>query len=98
METRRKYMQEQGMHFYISGQVQGVFLRANTQNKAIELGLTGWVQNLPDGRVEVMAYGDSPQLKALHQWLQDGPPVAKIESIEVKTVPWQKHPLFEIKS
>lgn len=89
--------EEQGLHFYISGHVQGVFFRSKTQNKAIELGLTGWVRNIPDGRVEIMAYGSDEQLKALHEWLQASPSGTHVEAIEVKAVPLQKHPLFEIK-
>lgn len=89
--------EEQGLHFYISGRVQGVFFRSKTQSKAIELGLTGWVRNMPDGCVEIMVYGFDEQLKALHAWLQASPPGTEVEAIEVKAVPWQKHPLFEIK-
>lgn len=90
-------MTEQGMHYVISGHVQGVFYRSNTQSKAIELGITGWVCNLPDGGVEVMAFGTEEQLKVLSEWLWQGPPAAEVTAVEAKEVVWQKHPFFEIK-
>jgi acylphosphatase len=90
-------MTEKGMHYLISGQVQGVFYRASTQSKAIELGITGWVCNLPNGNVEVMAFGMDNQLNALSEWLWQGPPAATVAAVETKSVAWQKHPFFEIK-
>lgn len=61
-------MTQHGRHYFVSGQVQGVFYRANTKSKAIELGITGWVRNLPDGRVEVLAFGSNEQLDTLSKW------------------------------
>ena len=70
-------------HLYISGLVQGVFYRANMQRKAEELGLSGWVRNLPDGRVEAVAEGDEEALKKLIDWAWRGPPAARVENGEV---------------
>ena len=71
-------MANRGCHYYIAGQVQGVFYRANAQRKATQLGLTGWVRNLTDGRVEVLAFGSDEQLDALTAWLWEGPPSANV--------------------
>lgn len=90
-------MTAQGMHYLVSGHVQGVFYRSNTQSKAIELGITGWVCNLPSGQVEVMAFGKADQLQALSEWLWQGPVAAEVREVEAKAVTWQQHPFFEIK-
>ncbi len=66
----------------VSGRVQGVFYRASTQQRAQKLGLTGWVRNRPDGGVEVFACGEAEQLEALCRWLQQGPEMAKVSSVE----------------
>lgn len=67
----------------ISGLVQGVFYRASTQEKASSLGLTGYTRNLPDGRVEVVAEGPLDRLEALKTWCGEGPPAAKVDTVEV---------------
>jgi acylphosphatase len=69
-------------HYFVSGRVQGVFFRAQTQATARRLGLTGWVRNLSDGRVECLACGDEGQLKAFEAWLWQGPPQARVEKVE----------------
>jgi acylphosphatase len=68
--------------FLVSGRVQGVFYRASTRGQARQLGLTGHARNLPDGRVEVHAYGPSEALDALERWLWQGPPSAEVEGVE----------------
>ena len=72
-------------HLIVSGRVQGVFFRASTQKTAQSLGLTGWVQNLPDGRVEIMAEGAEGELARLESWCHDGPLLARVSSVEVIT-------------
>ncbi len=67
--------------FLISGRVQGVFFRAGTQDRARRLSLTGWVRNLSDGRVEIVACGNDAKLKQLEEWLWQGPPHARVESV-----------------
>lgn len=67
--------------FLVSGKVQGVFFRASTRNEAIRLGLHGHARNLADGRVEVIASGSDEALRELEQWLQHGPPAARIEEV-----------------
>jgi len=65
----------------VHGKVQGVWFRAWTRDTARELGLTGWVRNLPSGDVEVLAQGDRGQLEALILRLWDGPPLARVTDI-----------------
>lgn len=70
------------VHLFISGKVQGVYYRAYTREVAERLGIKGWVRNLPDGRVEVVAEGDESALKNLIAWCWEGPPLAKVEYVE----------------
>ncbi|WP_018476139.1 acylphosphatase [Pontibacter roseus] len=68
----------------VHGKVQGVFFRASAQEKAEELGLTGFVQNEPDGTVYLEAEGDVEALQALEAWLHIGPRRARVEHLEVR--------------
>ncbi len=70
-------------HYLISGRVQGVWYRASAGKAAKRLGLTGWVRNLSDGRVELMVCGTEEELKQLTDWLWKGPPLAKVKDIEI---------------
>ncbi len=74
-------------HAFVAGIVQGVFFRASTRERAMELDLGGWVRNLPDGRVEVLAEGKQDDVEQLIQWLWEGPPGAEVEKVEVDTIP-----------
>src|SRR4051794_1362488 len=60
----------------VSGKVQGVFFRASTRQKAVELGCGGYAKNLADGRVEVLAIGEPFAVAQLIAWLRIGPPAA----------------------
>ncbi len=71
-------------HLWISGRVQGVFFRAHTKEVAEKLGLTGWVRNLPDGRVEAVFEGEEEAVKEAIEWCKRGPPLAKVEKVEVR--------------
>ena len=68
--------------FEVSGLVQGVFFRQSTRQQARLLGITGWVRNLPDGRVEGQATGDEAMLETLREWLTRGPPAATVLKLE----------------
>ncbi len=74
------------MHCRVTGRVQGVFFRASTRNLAVELGLTGWVRNMPDGAVEVLACGDDAALEALREWLHKGPTMARVSGVVCERV------------
>jgi acylphosphatase len=72
------------VHVIISGRVQGVWFRANTKQKAEQLGLTGWVRNTSDGCVEAVFEGEEKTVKEMIQWCRKGPALAKVEKVEVK--------------
>jgi len=72
------------LHIIVSGRVQGVFFRSNTQKMAAKLGLTGWVKNKMDGTVEIVAEGSKDDLKKLLSWCNEGPSMARVEDIEVE--------------
>lgn len=72
------------LHAKIYGRVQGVYYRAWTQQTAASLNLTGWVRNLPEGQVEVLAEGEKAKLEALYQLCLQGPSAAQVEKIEEK--------------
>lgn len=68
---------------FVSGRVQGVFFRASTRQKAIELGCSGYARNLDDGRVEVLIVAESHAAQALIEWLWQGPPAAQVTGVDV---------------
>ena len=70
-------------HVRISGHVQGVFFRANTWKIARSLRLTGWVRNLPDGRVETVFEGEPKNAEAMVAWCRTGTPPARVEHVDV---------------
>lgn len=70
-------------HLRIHGRVQGVGYRASARFKATSLGLTGWVRNLPNGDVELLACGAPAALEQLVSWCRQGPPAAHVLSVDV---------------
>ncbi len=81
----------------VKGIVQGVFYRKTTQQKAIELGITGTVKNKEDGSVYIEAYGTADALKNLVEWCKSGPPRAEVESVETKELALKEYKSFTIK-
>lgn len=71
-------------HVYVTGNVQGVFFRDSTHQKAEELGLAGWVQNNPDGRVEAVFEGPSDEVREMVDWCENGPSHADVDDVEVE--------------
>jgi len=76
-------MELAALHATVRGHVQGVFYRAFVESHALEMNLTGYVRNLPDDSVEVVAQGDRKKLEKLVELLKKGPPAAKVENVEV---------------
>jgi acylphosphatase len=72
METKR---------YFVSGRVQGVGFRFFTQREAGKLGISGFVRNVADGRVEVLASGSKEQLGQLREALKRGPRFSSVESV-----------------
>lgn len=70
----------------VTGKVQGVFYRQSTREKALALGLTGTVKNLPDGNVLIHASGPAPAVNQLIAWCRQGPPRAEVSSVQVETL------------
>jgi acylphosphatase len=69
------------LHAVVNGTVQGVFFRDTTRRTAEELNLTGWVHNLPNGAVEVIAEGSHDDLESLLNFLRVGPPQARVDQV-----------------
>ncbi|TCO81093.1 acylphosphatase [Plasticicumulans lactativorans] len=66
----------------VRGRVQGVAFRAHTRERALQLGVVGQARNLADGSVEVLACGDEAAVRALCDWLRQGPPRARVDAVE----------------
>jgi len=71
------------IHVRVTGRVQGVFFRACTQEEARNLGLSGWVRNMPEGSVEAEIQGDESELKHMIAWLHKGSPHSVVTDVEV---------------
>ena len=70
------------LHIVIEGIVQGVFYRASTIEESSKLGLTGWVKNCPDGRVEAVFEGNTDKIEKILEWCKEGPPGAVVRNVE----------------
>ena len=73
-------------HIYVSGLVQGIGYRSFVQNKAQDLGLAGWVRNVANGQVEIMALGRDKQLQTFISVLKKGPFLARVKEIKIEPV------------
>lgn len=80
----------------VAGNVQGVWYRQSTKEKAGELGITGIVRNQPDGTVLIIATGTREQLEQLASWCKQGPPKASVTNIDVKELPLQTFSKFSV--
>ncbi len=81
---------------YVSGRVQGVGFRYATAEKALNLGVKGYVRNLPDRRVEVLACGEEKAVSALRNWLWQGPQLARVSDVHCETLSYQDIQDFRI--
>ena len=71
----------------VSGRVQGVAYRASLQREARAHRLTGWVRNLPDGRVEFLLQGPPAAVQSVLDWASHGPPFARVDAVESEDFP-----------
>jgi acylphosphatase len=76
------------VHVSVSGRVQGVFFRAETQRAAMGFNLTGWVRNVPDGRVEAVFEGEDTNVDKMLAWCHVGPPVARVQEVITNEEPY----------
>ncbi|WP_445474775.1 acylphosphatase [Methanococcoides methylutens] len=81
-----EYSDDACAEIYVSGRVQGVYFRGFTQKVATRLGLLGYAQNLPDGRVRVIAQGKRSLISELLDNLQIGPELSNVESVDVSWI------------
>jgi acylphosphatase len=70
-------------HLRIHGRVQGVWFRESMRVEAERLNVAGWVRNMPDGGVEAVIQGPSGAVEALIKWARTGPPLARVDRVEV---------------
>ena len=75
-------MTPEARRFTVHGRVQGVWFRDSTRQEAERLGIAGHAINIPDGNVEVMAWGAPEALRKLEAWLHHGPPLARVSKVE----------------
>lgn len=76
-------MERIAKHAVVRGIVQGVAFRWYAKERARELGLAGWIRNLPDGRVEASFEGPKEAVDSFVDWLQHGPPAARVDGVEL---------------
>ncbi len=69
------------IHAIVHGRVQGVFFRDYTQRQARNLGLGGWVRNLPDRTVETVFEGEADKVAAMLAWLHEGSPYSRVSAV-----------------
>ncbi len=81
----------------VSGKVQGVFYRQSTREKAVAAGITGTVENLTSGQVKITATGTKEQIETLVNWCKQGPPKARVTTVEITELPFQSFDQFSIK-
>jgi acylphosphatase len=81
---------------HVSGKVQGVFFRASSQQVAIDCGLSGYVRNLADGDVEVLISGEQDNVDKMLEWLEHGPPDAKVANLKKTKVKYNPQDFFSI--
>ncbi len=84
------------VHVKITGLVHGVSFRSSMAQVASDLGVTGWVRNLPDGSVEAFLEGDEGKVRRVLDWARLGPTRARVERVEVETATPRNHRDFRI--
>lgn len=75
---------KQRVHIIVSGRVQGVFFRDFTRQQANNLGITGWVKNLPDGKVQIVAEGEKSKLFQLIEAVKSGPERSNVKDCKIE--------------
>lgn len=81
----------------VTGKVQGVFFRKHACRAAEAHGLTGYVMNLPDGSVQVMASGADSVISLMIDWCRSGSPGSEVSGVEVQDIPFKEFSGFTIR-
>ena len=76
-------MIQKRIHIFVIGRVQGIFFRQSTRVIAIKNNVNGWVRNLDDGRVEIVAEGEESNIDALVDWCKTGPANSRVDEFEL---------------
>jgi len=85
------------LHLQIRGRVQGVWFREATRLEAERLGVTGWVQNCPDGSVEAVIEGEPDAVREMQQWCSHGPPAARVVEVVASEEPPACEKMFRVR-
>ncbi len=76
-------MVQKRIHIFVTGRVQGVFFRQSTRVMAIKNNVNGWVRNLDDGRVEIVAEGENENINNLVTWCETGPANSRVDNFHL---------------
>ena len=77
-------MSSKRVRLFVTGKVQGVFFRQSLKVMAKKNNVSGWVRNLPDGRVESVLEGDEEKISILIEWAHGGPANSRVEDVDVQ--------------
>lgn len=86
-----------GQRILVYGKVQGVWYRASTRRKALELGVFGFVRNQPDGSVYIEISGTPEQVEIFIEWCKTGPELARVKEIKTQEIDPRQFHSFEIR-
>ena len=87
IKEKEAWMEEKAVKLRIFGRVQGVSYRYYAYQKALQLGVSGWVRNKLNGSVEALIQGSNEQVSAMARWCHRGSPMAVVESVEQEDIP-----------
>lgn len=85
------------LHCFVAGRVQGVSYRKVAVEMAATIGVTGWIKNLADGRVEVVICGEEDSVFKMRDWLWQGSKHSEVESVLVEELSFQEYVTFEVR-
>ena len=80
---------KQRVRVVVTGRVQGVFFRAETQRQALSLNIRGWVRNLPGGSVEALCEGTKEDVDRMIAWCRRGPRLASVDTVDINYEPYK---------